>query len=173
MDRKDKQVEWLVFWKIAHIAPNYFHAHNDVSTYNEISNHKQRRNKEYTVCFVGFASHNHGEPPDHVVPVHNCIDDMFGLHSLRTTPSLPIKKVPKIIISDSHLRQKKFIKLSVAVTLHHGGLALINWNPTQVMVDSVVFAVVFKTVCILADQTINQWNKFDYLGVSYHKIGLL
>jgi hypothetical protein len=42
MDRKDKPVEWLVFWKIAHIAPNYLHDHNDVSTYNETSNYIQR-----------------------------------------------------------------------------------------------------------------------------------
>jgi hypothetical protein len=162
-----------MLWKIAHEAPNYVHDHNDVSTYNEISNHIRRENKQYTVCFVGFVSHYHVEPPDHVVPVHKSIDDIFGLHSLRTTPSPPIKKVPKIIISDFHLRQKKFIKPSVTVTLHHGRLALIHWNPTQVMVNSVVFAVVFKTVCTFADQIINHWNKFDYLGVSYHEIGFL
>jgi hypothetical protein len=173
MDRKDKPVEWLGFWKIAHLAPNYLHDHNDVCTYNETYNHIQRENKEYTVFFVGFVSHDHGELPDHVAPFHNSIIDVFGLHSLRTTLSLPIKKVPKIIISASHLRHKKFIKLSVTVTLHHGGLALIDWNPTQVMVNSVVFAVVFKTVCILAYQTIYQWNKFDYLGVSNHKIEFL
>jgi hypothetical protein len=161
-----------VFWKIAHKAPNYLHDHSDVSTYNETSNHIPRENKEYTVCFVRFVSHD-GEPPNHVVPVHNSINDIFGLHSLRTTPSLPIKKVPKIIISDYHLRQKKLIKFSVTVTLHHAGLARIDWNPTQVMVNSVVFAVVLITVCIVADQTINQWNKFDYIGVSYHKIGFL
>jgi hypothetical protein len=119
------------------------------------------------------VSHDHGEPQDHVVPVHNSINDVLGLHSLRTTPSLPIKKVPNIIISDSQLCQKKFIKLSVTATRHHCGLALRDWNPTQVMVNSVVFAVVFKTVCILADQTINQWNKVDYLGVSYQKTGFL
>jgi hypothetical protein len=119
------------------------------------------------------VSHYHGEPPDHVVPVHNSINDIFGFHSIRNTPSPPIKKAPKIIISNSHLCQKNFIKPSVAVTLHHGGLALIHWNPTQAIVNSVVFAVVFKTVCIFADQTINQWNKFDYIGVSYHEIGFL
>jgi hypothetical protein len=42
MDRKDKTVEWLAFWKTAHEAPNYLHDHNDVSTYNETSNHIQR-----------------------------------------------------------------------------------------------------------------------------------
>jgi hypothetical protein len=62
MDRKYKPVEWLVFWKIAHEAPNYLHEHNDVSTYNETPNNIPRENKEYTVCFVGFVSHDHGEP---------------------------------------------------------------------------------------------------------------
>jgi hypothetical protein len=34
MDRKDKPVEWLVFWKVDHKAPNYLHDHNDAITYN-------------------------------------------------------------------------------------------------------------------------------------------
>jgi hypothetical protein len=76
MDRKDKPVEWLVFCKINHIAPYYLHNHNDVSTYNETSNQIQRENKEYAVCFVGFVSNDHGEPPHHVVPVHNSINDL-------------------------------------------------------------------------------------------------
>jgi hypothetical protein len=50
-------MEWSVYWKIAHEATNYLHDHNYVCTYNKF-NHVQRENKEYTVGFLIFVSHD-------------------------------------------------------------------------------------------------------------------
>jgi hypothetical protein len=56
VDHKDK----LVHLRIIQEAPNHLHDQENSFTYNKIVNHIQRENKEHTVVFVRFVSHDHG-----------------------------------------------------------------------------------------------------------------
>jgi hypothetical protein len=75
------------------------------------------------VGFVRFVSHYHGEPPDHVVPAHDSIND-----TQNDTPKPPIKIVPKVTHVDSKCYHNMFIKPSVSNHVDEIGKQWKHWK---------------------------------------------
>jgi hypothetical protein len=52
-------MEWLVYMKIIHKAPNYSYDQNVICTYNKIVNQTRGRNKASMILFVTILSTIH------------------------------------------------------------------------------------------------------------------